>query len=47
MGRPKLKTPRARQFNIALTEEELAKVQRAARLIGMRPADYGRSRLLA
>jgi len=47
MGRPKLKTARDRQFNIALTEDELAKVQRAARLIGMRPADYGRSRLLA
>ena len=46
MGRPPLKTKRDRQFNVGLTESELARVMEAARLAGMRPVDYGRMKLL-
>jgi hypothetical protein len=46
MGRPKLDIPRIRQFNVALTASEFADVERAARLAGMRPVDYGRAKLL-
>jgi hypothetical protein len=47
MGRPKLFITRDRQFNVGLTAAELAEVQRAARLAGMRPVDYGRAKLLS
>jgi hypothetical protein len=47
MGRPKLHITRDRQFNVGLTATELAEVQRAARLAGMRPVDYGRAKLLS
>jgi hypothetical protein len=47
MGRPKLLITRDRQFNVGLTAAELAEVQRAARLAGMRPVDYGRAKLLS
>lgn len=47
MGRPKLENTRDRQFNVGLTAFELETVQRAARLAGMRPVDYGRAKLLS
>lgn len=47
MGRPKLDIPRNRQFNVALTAREFADVERAARVTGMRPVDYGRAKLLS
>ena len=48
MGRPrKLNDARDRQFNVGLTAHEMEIVQRAARLAGMRPVDYGRARLLS
>jgi hypothetical protein len=47
MGRPKLTTPRDRQFNVSLTEAEWSALQRAARLALMRPVDFGRAKLLA
>jgi hypothetical protein len=47
MGRPKLHITRDRQFNVGLTAAELAELQRAARLAGMRPVDYGRAKLLS
>ena len=47
MGRPKLLITRDRQFNVGFTAAELAEVQRAARVAGMRPVDYGRAKLLS
>src|SRR5436305_15124211 len=47
MGRTKLHITRDRQFNVGLTAAELTEVQRAARLAGMRPVDYGRAKLLS
>jgi hypothetical protein len=47
MGRPKLHITRDRQFNVGLTATEFTEVQRAARLAGMRPVDYGRAKLLS
>jgi len=47
MGRPKLQITRDRQFNVGLTAAEFAELQRAARLAGMRPVDYGRAKLLS
>ena len=47
MARPKLHISRDRQFNVGLTATEFADLQRAARLAGMRPVDYGRAMLFA
>jgi hypothetical protein len=47
MGRPRLQNARDRQFNVSLTASEFADLQRAARLAGVRPVDYGRAKLLS
>jgi hypothetical protein len=46
MGRPKATEPRDRQFNLSLTASELARIQRRAEAVGLRPAHLGRALLL-
>ena len=46
MGRPKKSEPRDRQFNVSLTESELASITRRAEAVGMRPVHFGRALLL-
>jgi hypothetical protein len=46
MGRPHISEPRNRQFNLSLTESELASIQRRASALGMRPVHFGRVLLL-
>ena len=46
MGRPKASEPRCRQFNLSLTESELASIQRRAEAVGMRQSHFGRALLL-
>jgi len=38
---------RDRQFNVAVTADELKRIHARAAAHGMRPVDYGRARLLA
>jgi hypothetical protein len=45
-GRSKPEERRDRQFNVALTADELLRLHAAARASGMRPVDFGRARLL-
>ena len=47
MTEPSQKIFRDRQFNVAVTSDELALLQRRAAAAGMRPVDYGRARLFA
>lgn len=47
MTEPKQKTIRDRQFNVAVTTDELMLIRNRAAARGMRPVDYGRARLLA
>jgi hypothetical protein len=47
MGRPKLETPRDRQCNVSLTDDEFNKLLVAARVAGLRPVDYVRARIFA
>ena len=37
---------RSRQFNLSLTESELASIKRRAYAVGMRPVQFGRAILL-
>jgi hypothetical protein len=43
----KQKVIRDRQFNVAVTGDELKRIHARAAARGMRPVDYGRARLLA
>jgi Bacterial mobilisation protein (MobC) len=43
----KQKSIRSRQFNVAVTRDELKRIHARAAARGMRPVDYGRARLLA
>jgi transposase len=47
MTRPKQKIFRDRQFNVAVTTDELKRIHARAAARRMRPVDYGRARLLA
>ena len=47
MGRPPNKIKRDRQFNVGLTAHEHDVLLARAARAGMRPVDYGRSRLLS
>lgn len=46
MGRPRKSEPRSQQFNVSLTESELASITRRAQAVGMRPVHFGRALLL-
>jgi Bacterial mobilisation protein (MobC) len=47
MNDTKQKVIRERQFNVAVTSDELKRIHAHAAARGMRPVDYGRARLLA
>jgi hypothetical protein len=47
MPRAKKSEPRSRQFNLSLTEAELASIKRRAEAVGMRPVHFGRALLFA
>jgi hypothetical protein len=47
MARPKKSEPRSRQFNLSLTESELASIKCRAEAVGMRPVHFGRALLFA
>jgi hypothetical protein len=46
MARPRKSEPRNQQFNLSLTEHELASIKRRASAIGMHPAHFGRALLI-
>ena len=46
MGRPRKSEPRSQQFNLSLTESELASIKKRAQALGMRPVHFGRAVLL-
>ncbi len=46
MSRPKNIEPRDQQLNLCLTATELASIKQRAAALGMRPAHWGRARLL-